>query len=200
MARSSLSLLFTGHMVDARDRESARFPPSLVEPAQKEIGRGGVRHVGEGKTDVRGFASVACGGDILFHEVCRSQGIDTVIVLPFSAESFLKTSVEGAEGGNWPERFRRIWNETPSDAKYNLGLPQSDEAYANCNERLLELASEYGAVQLIALWDGSGGGRGNTVRSIRGVGGLDCEILSPRSKSASASLSLPKTQIRHNVD
>ena len=137
MARSSLSLLFTGHMVDARDREAPRFPPTLVELAQKEIARRVARHGGEGKADVKGFASLARGGDVLFHEVCRSQGIDTVIVLPFSAEAFLKTSVEGAEGGNWPERFRRIWNETPSDAKYNLGLPQSDEAYAKCNERLL---------------------------------------------------------------
>jgi len=190
MARSSLSLLFTGHMVDARDRESARFPPSLVEPAQKEIARRVVRHVGEKKTDVKGFASLARGGDILFHEVCRSQGIDTVIVLPFSAEAFLKTSVEGAEGGNWPERFRRIWNETPSDAKYNLGLPQSDEAYAKCNERLLELASEYGAVQLIALWDGSGGGgRGGTsdfVERARRISDREPEIIDPKSLSDSS--------------
>jgi hypothetical protein len=177
-------------MIDVHDRVGARFPPTLVEPAQKEIARRVVRQAGEGKiTGVKGFASLARGGDILFHEVCRSQGIDTIIVLPFSPEVFLKTSVEGPESGNWLERFHRIWNETPSNAKYDLGLAQSDDAYAQCNECLLELARTHGAVQLIALWDGSGGGgRGGTsdfVERARRISGREPEIIDPKDLSGS---------------
>jgi len=40
------------------------------------------------------------------------------IVLPFAPEEFLTTSVEGAQGGNWEQRFRRIRDATPADARY----------------------------------------------------------------------------------
>lgn len=164
MNAEPLSLVFTGHMIDLPGRSPPRFPPELVDAARIEIERRIARHTeGRSKSSVNGFASLARGGDILYHEICRNFGIDTVIVLPFSPDLFLKTSVEGAKGGNWAQRFRKLWDETPPARRYDLGLPQSDEPYAICNEHILELARQEGGVQLIALWDGGGGdGPGGT--------------------------------------
>jgi hypothetical protein len=181
----AFSLLFTGHMVDLPGRTSPRFPPELVSPARDEIARRIAHHVCEGtRTSIKGFASLARGGDILFHEVCRALGIETVIVLPFSPAKFLKTSVEGAQGGDWANRFHDIWDKTVPEAKYDLDLPESDHAYAACNERLFDLARAHGAVQLIALWDrAGGGGSGGTADFVERVGresGNEPDIIAPK--------------------
>jgi hypothetical protein len=179
-----LSLLFTGHMVDLPGRPVPRFPPGLVSAAEGEIANRVWRHVGARNVDsVRGFASLARGGDILFHEVCRSFGIATVIVLPFSPEEFLATSVEGLDSGNWPGRFRRLWERTAADARIILGVPKSAAAYAACNDRLLQLAQTQGDVQMIALWDGAqgdgAGGTGDFVGRASGKSGREPEIIRP---------------------
>lgn len=185
MGAKPLSLVFTGHMVDLPGRSRPRFPAELVDAARIEIQRRVARHTqGHSKNSVKGFASLARGGDILFHEICRNFGFDTVIVLPFSPDLFLTTSVEGAEGGHWPQRFQKLWDETPRDRRYNLGLPQSDDAYAICNERVLELARQEGAVQLIALWDGSGGdgpgGTADLAERAKKMSDREPEIIDPK--------------------
>jgi hypothetical protein len=185
MTIGSLSLLFTGHMVDLPGRKTPRFPPDIVEAVKRELARRISCQVGaRDKKDVKGFASLARGGDILFHEVCRESGIETVVVLPFAPSEFLATSVEGTIVGNWPQRFRRIWDTTTPDARYALGLPQSDSAYADCNDRLLDLARAYGSVQLIAVWnggDGDGvGGTGHFVDRVKRESGREPDVIDPK--------------------
>jgi hypothetical protein len=125
MSAEPLSLAFTGHMVDLPGRSPPRFPPEFEDVARIEIERRIARHTeGCSKTSAKGFASLARGGDILFHEICRNFGFGTVIVLPFPPDLFLKTSVEGAEGGDWPQRFQKLWDETPPARRYVLGLPK----------------------------------------------------------------------------
>jgi hypothetical protein len=181
-----LSLLFTGHMVDLPGRPIARFPPDLVPAAEGEIADRVWRHVRYRNVDaVRGFASLARGGDILFHEVCRSFGIATVIVLPSSPEEFLATSVEGLDSGGWPGRFRRLWGQTAADARITLGLPKSAAAFSACNDRLLELAQAHGDVQMIALWDGvrrnSAGGTGDFAERAKEPSGREPDIIHPKA-------------------
>ena len=185
MRTSPLSILFTGHMVDLPDRATPRFPPALVAAAREEIADHVRRHVRTRNVDIiKGFASLARGGDILFHEVCRPFGIDTVIVLPFSPEEFLVTSVEGLETGDWPGRFRKLWEATALDSRFNLGLPKSNAAYSACNTELLKLSQAYGAVQMIALWDGSGGddigGTGHFVKCVKEVSEREPDIINPK--------------------
>jgi hypothetical protein len=126
------------------------------------------------KAIVGGFASGARGGDILFHEECRKRGVPTTIVLPFALDDFTKASIEGADGGDWPRRFRRLWDETPAERRIVLDLPVTDDAFATCNTHLLELARRQGAIHLIALWDGEGGdgpgGTGDMVDQAAGSG------------------------------
>jgi hypothetical protein len=186
LATESLSLLFTGHMVDLSDRSTPRFPPRIVEPVREEIWKRVSYHVGTCDPSViMGFASLARGGDILFHEACRALGVATAVVLPFAPDKFITTSVEGTEGGNWLERFWRIWEATPEVAQYMLDLPVSDDAYAECNNRLLTLAREHGSVQLIALWDGAGGGgtggTGDFVQRAKETSGREPDIIDPNT-------------------
>jgi hypothetical protein len=185
MAAGPLLLVFTGHMVDLSGRSPPRFPPEIVDAARREIERRIAHHTeGRTKTSVKGFASLARGSDILFHEICRNFGFDTVIVLPFAPGLFLKKSVEGTEGGNWPQRFQKLWDETPPARRYVLGLPQSDDAYAICNERVLEFARQAGDVQLVALWDGGGGdgpgGTADLVARAKMQSGREPEIIDPK--------------------
>ena len=186
MTTQLLSLLFTGHMVDLPGRAVPRFPPQIVDAVQAEITKRIAYHVsGHDKNDVKGFASLARGSDILFHETCREFGIGTTVVLPFAPDEFLRTSVEGAEGGNWPQRFTRIWETTPPGNRYMLNLPISDAAYADCNDRMLNLAGMHGPVQLIAVWDGTGGdGPGGTAHflaSAKEVSGREPDVIDPKS-------------------
>jgi hypothetical protein len=185
MSAEPLSLVFTGHMVDLPGRSPPRFPPEFEDAARFEVERRIARHTeGCSKTSAKGFASLARGGDILFHEICRNFGFDTVIVLPFPPDLFLKTSVEGAEGGDWPRRFQKLWDETPPARRYVLGLPQTDDAYALCNERVLQLAQQNAAVQLIALWDGGGGdgpgGTADLIARAKRQSGREPDIIDPK--------------------
>lgn len=161
----AFSLLFTGHMIDMPGRPEPRFPPSLEERARARIGAAVDRSVPDlpERSAVLGFASGARGGDILFHEECRRRGIGTVMVLPFETAEFVRRSVEGALGGEWPRRFWDLWHATPAQRRRVLGLAPTDEAYSLCNTELFEMARRHGRVHLIALWDGKGGdGPGGT--------------------------------------
>ncbi len=161
----AMSMLFTGHMIDLPNRPEPRFPAPLESAARKRIGAAIERVSSElrDRSIVQGFASGARGGDILFHEECRTRQIDTFIVLPFEPHEFVRTSVEGVPEGDWVRRFWDLWNTTPAEHRRVLGLPQTDEAYAICNMALLEMAHRHGLVHLFALWDGKGGdGRGGT--------------------------------------
>lgn len=186
MTAAPLALVFTGHMIDLPGRARPRFPPGLADAAGEEIKRRILRLTsGLDKASVKGFASLGRGGDILFHEICRSLGYDTDAVLPFAPERFRKTSVEGAKGGRWPQRFEKLWHETPPARRHVLGLPRSSAAYAICNERVLELARRYGAVQLMALWDGGGGdgpgGTADLVARAKSYSGREPEIIDPKT-------------------
>jgi hypothetical protein len=166
------SLLFTGHMIDLPERAEPRFPASLEDAVRTRIAKAVERYAPDATAQskrpetstILGFASGARGGDILFHEECRRRQIDTVIVLPFEADEFVKSSVEGIPGADWPTRFWHLWNATPPERRQVLGLPPSDQAaYAICNHHLLEMARRRGRVHLVALWDGKeGDGPGGT--------------------------------------
>ena len=74
MAVKCISPVFTGHMVDLPGRSKARFPAALVDAARKAIEACvDCQTRGREKNDVTGYASLARGGDILFHEICRER-------------------------------------------------------------------------------------------------------------------------------
>ena len=54
-----------------------------------------------------GYASAACGSDILFLEAIHALRGKTVVVLPYAAEEFAQDNVSRSPG-EWPPRFARV--------------------------------------------------------------------------------------------
>lgn len=162
--RFGLALIFTGHMVDLPGRKVPRLPQAVTAEADRRI----IAAVEQAKVGVKGpligIASGARGGDIMFHEACRLHGIETHIILPFPAEIFVGTSVDGVPETDWTDRFWTLWNATPPDRREVLLDRESQPGYALCNQRILQLARELGRrIAMITLWNGDAGdGPGGT--------------------------------------
>lgn len=178
-------LIFTGHMIDAPDRDKPRFPADRENVARQKIKEAveAEMHLGEGVSF--GIAGGASGGDILFHEVCRELGIPTNLYLALPSGLYVNKSVRKA-GPNWVQRFRdlnaRLTNEgrvrvlsqledEPKDEKeYLPAWLRSKESYniwQRNNLWMLHNALTAGGddcVTLIALWDcePTGDGPGGT--------------------------------------
>jgi hypothetical protein len=150
-------LLFSGHMIDAPDRKSPRFPAGK-EPAAARAISSKLDELGAGPADI-GLCGGACGGDLLFAEACLARGIHMQIRIPFDEPTFLKKSVTFA-GGNWLDRYYAVkiskltaFFVMPEE----LGpTPENVDPYERNNRWLLHTALSMGAekVKFICLWDG----------------------------------------------
>jgi hypothetical protein len=157
-------LLFTGHMVDAPDRKTPRFPPTATaEAAARQMIRERIEH--ERRLEpglVVGVAGGACGGDILFHELCEELGIETRLMLALPQDKFSAESVQHG-GGDWVERYNRLCKRVPPRilaqdkelpiwlrSKTDYDIWQRDSLWMYFSA----LALDSPALTLIALWDG----------------------------------------------
>jgi tetratricopeptide (TPR) repeat protein len=93
---------FAGHMVDARGRNTPRFP-AMIESNVKESIRAAIRTLHASI----GYCSLACGGDILFAEAMIEEGGEVHILMPFNKEDFIQTSLRFA-GDEWVNRFEHL--------------------------------------------------------------------------------------------
>ncbi len=165
-------LVFSGHRIDRPGRKPPRFPASREAEAcdaiRKEVLR--EKEAANG-APIKGIAGAANGGDIIFHEVCRAEGIPTEILLALPENPYAEKSVNDG-GPEWTERFRKLVRATPPTI---LGeseeLPPwvaGRENYSLWNRNNLwtlhaALAHMYADVTLIALFDGKkGDGPGGT--------------------------------------
>ncbi len=95
--------IFAGHLLDRPTRPSPRFPPSIA-PAVKEAIRAKVQEMG-----VRvGYASAACGSDILFLETVLELGGEAHVVIPYSEKEFVQDRVNLVPGPEWQQRCRDV--------------------------------------------------------------------------------------------
>ncbi len=145
-------------MIDRPGRASPRFPASLAHAIAQRIAS---ELETAGATD--GFASAACGGDILFLEAILARGGRAHITLPCALEAFRKDCVDIIPGADWAARFDHIL-----EAAHSLEILgeqyASDNAMASeCCSRVLaglaeRCAREKGEEpQVLALWDGRPG-------------------------------------------
>ncbi len=166
-------LLFTGHMVDTPGRVSPRFPPTA--PAQQRA-REMIRQAVHAERELEngqiiGMSGGACGGDILFHEVCAELGIETRLFLALPQEDFCRESVQHG-GPDWVERYNRLCDrvaprilgevrELPKwlRSRAGYGIWQRNNLWMLFNALSLDARS----LTLIALWDqGRADGPGGT--------------------------------------
>ncbi|TAX01972.1 hypothetical protein ELI07_32820 (plasmid) [Rhizobium leguminosarum] len=157
-------VLFSGHMVDAPDREAPRFPPDKELIAAAAIAET-LSEIGVSQGDLA-ICGGACGGDLLFAEACLAQGMVVELYIPFDEPTFLVNSVDFADA-DWHDRFLAIKaSGTLHVMPDNLGeLSPGENPYERVNRWMLQSASRFGRkkVVLIALWNGDNGdGPGGT--------------------------------------
>jgi hypothetical protein len=163
------SILFTGHMIDKAGRALPRFSESKEGLARKKIKEQLSKEKQAVKEKLKGIAGGACGGDILFHELCLELNIASEIFLALPVKDFKKSSVSFA-GKGWEDRYEKLIKKLPVHV-----LPQSNENNTNnvwerANVWMLESALKNGGenMSLIALWDGkpgdSGGGTEHMIK------------------------------------
>jgi len=166
-------LLFTGHMVDMSGRAPPRFPPTkAAEDRAREMLRDAIsaeQALSDGR--IIGVCGGACGGDLLFHEVCAEVGIPTRLYLALPRERFCVTSVQHA-GPDCVERYYRLCTRlNPRVLMENEELPRwlrgkaGYDIWQRTNLWMLynALALRGKELTLIALWDtGEGDGPGGT--------------------------------------
>lgn len=147
-------VVFSGHTIDRRTRLTPRFP-SKLELAVYQAIRDRLH-----KLDARlGYASAACGADILFLEAILELNGEAHIVLPYEREQFIKNAVDIVPDGNWVERFERVTQQaTKVIIASNRQQQEGDVLYEYTN-RLLHGLAKMRAEQLntefvpLAVWN-----------------------------------------------
>jgi hypothetical protein len=163
------SVLFTGHMIDAADREEPRFPPRTEGAARMAIRESVLQLRDWGGTPMVGVAGGASGGDLLFHEVCAELGVATRLRLALPVEEFIATSVAPA-GEGWVQRFQMLVKQLGPENVRVMGendgrkYEATEDVWSRANLWMVEDAVALAPQRtLLALWDGKGGdGPGGT--------------------------------------
>ncbi|MBK8292498.1 MAG: hypothetical protein IPK96_17715 [Flammeovirgaceae bacterium] len=101
-------LAFAGHMVDAPNRSTPRFPASIESNVKDSI-KGAIRTL---QASI-GYCSLACGADILFAEAMLEEGGEVHILMPFNKNDFVHTSLAFA-GEHWVNRFEALHTKYPN--------------------------------------------------------------------------------------
>jgi hypothetical protein len=157
-------VLFSGHMIDAPDRKTPRFPADK-EPVAAAAIADTLAKIGVMPGDLA-ICGGACGGDLLFAEACLARGMALELYIPLKEPDFLPSSVDFA-GADWHNRYLAAKSKaTLHVLPDELGpLPADENPYERDNQWMLEKAARFGGSKMafIALWNGEGGdGPGGT--------------------------------------
>ena len=157
------SVLFTGHMIDAPDRATPRFPARAENAARSAIRESVLRLRDTGGIPMIGVAGGASGGDLLFHEACGELGVATRLRLALPVNEFIAISVAPA-GESWVERFHALMNRLGSENVGVMARTTEEDTWSQANLWMAEEAVALAPLRtLLALWDGEGGdGPGGT--------------------------------------
>lgn len=149
---------FTGHMIDAPNRTSPRFP-AFIEPQVK-------MRMQETLNDINaeiGYSLGASGGDILFLETMLERGGEINMIMPFAIPDFIEASIRFA-GNSWVTRFNHLLKLT-----HNLTYV-TEENYLGDDDlfqfaglllfghSILRAQTLEAEPYLLALWDGKQSG------------------------------------------
>ena len=128
--------LFSGHMIDAPDRKTPRFPPDKEPLAAAAIAEA-LSQIGVTSGDLA-ICGGACGGDLLFAEACLARDMQVELYIPFDELTFLASSVDFA-GGNWRDRYFAVKSRATLHVMPDeLGpLPDGEDAYERNNRWML---------------------------------------------------------------
>jgi class 3 adenylate cyclase/tetratricopeptide (TPR) repeat protein len=174
-------VVFAGHMIDRPNRPAPRFPAQV----EKEVKRAISQRLKELNAGF-GYASVACGSDILFHEAMLERDGEIHIVLPYEKKFFLEDSVDIVGNPEWVTRCEAVSAraiEVQESAKRSQICGRVSYIFANL---LLHGLAAVHAKQLetrlvpMAVWDGKPGdgpdGTAGTVERWKKLG-LEVDVI-----------------------
>ena len=161
-------LAYFGHMVDAPDRPTPRFPAGKVGDLRKLV-RERIEKYGA----LHGFGQAARGTDLIVLEELVKRGLTATVVLPFPDEAFLALS----GGGQWNERFAKLRCDKRIEFAEPLRSQRPPEAELpaalfDANREVQRLAVEFArrldeTPVVLAVWDGKqGDGPGGTADAV----------------------------------
>ncbi|MDX6693740.1 MAG: hypothetical protein QOF02_1343 [Blastocatellia bacterium] len=170
--------VFSGHMIDRPGRQMPRFPAQLESVVRAAIQERLAKH----EAGI-GYASAACGSDILFLETLLELEGKAYIVLPYGREQFKKDSVQMAHEPQWVERFESVMARA-SDVLVASEQPMEESAlsfeYTNLLlHGLANIRADRFETELVpmAVWDGKAGdGPGGTASVVERWRKLGYEI------------------------
>lgn len=106
------------------------------------------------------YGSLACGADMLIAEAILERGGELHVVLPFTEEDFLRTSVE-VGGPEWIARYEKA-REAAASVTFatQMRCVDDEEQFAYCTKLMMGLAQlRAGIMQAdtfqLAVWDGA---------------------------------------------
>jgi len=179
-ARFDKIAICSGHMIDAPNRQTPRFPAAKAEVVRTEIAKQLARwEIGTGDLAVCGGA---CGADILFAEECLRRGAKVRLLLAQDIGDFVRDSVQHA-GSNWVSRFHAVReNAEVATQPQRLGKAPPDlSIYARNNLWIINTArieaADSATIRALLVWDqkptGDGpGGTSDFEVKVRDLGGL----------------------------
>jgi hypothetical protein len=185
-ARFNRIAMCSGHMIDATDRKTARFPAAKAETVRAEIARHLEQwNIGFGDLAICGGA---CGADILFGEECVRRGAQLRLLLAQEVGDFIRDSVQHA-GSDWVRRFYALREKAEVATQPDrLGkAPKDVSIYARTNLWMINTARveaiDSAKIHAVLVWDekptGDGpGGTSDFESRVRSLGGL-IEIINP---------------------
>lgn len=156
-------VVFAGHMIDRPERTTPRFPPQLEQRVGDAL-RERLKLLNAGV----GYASAACGSDIMFLETLIEMGGETHVVLPYNQNQFKEDSVEIVPEADWSMRYERVLQGAAdvliaSEQRMEGGVPFE---YTNLLlHGLASIRAEQLETEMVPLvvWDGKeGDGPGGT--------------------------------------
>ena len=176
--------VFSGHLIDGPKRTTPRFPPEEEDRVRFRL-----REIVDRRRIAFGYASCACGGDVLFLEEVLAAGGRVVVAPPLPLEKAIERSVSVAPG-DWEARLRAVLR----DPRATLLEPECDETgeddavvYSFCNRHLFGLATLRARklgfpLRGVCVWDGrTGGTPGGTSSAVQRwrMAGLPVDVVPP---------------------
>ena len=143
-------VLFSGHMIDARDRKTPRFAPDKEPVAGAAIAEA-LTEIGATAGDLA-ICGGACGGDLLFAEACLARGMALALYIPFDEPTFLTNSVDFADA-DWHDRYVAVKSRAVLHVMADeLGAPPPGENPYERNNRWM-LSRPLALVRLVRDFD-----------------------------------------------